>query len=137
MPPWGNCQAAGNIRSFEGQDGAVLPLDHGDDAGAEVSAGHQRAGYGLAAEGTEPGAHIDEFGVLSRHALEPAGRLQRIAGAIVEVAEHVPLPQVMDAHVTRLRRNVGHRPQCAGEVTSICLGAGGDDARFGEHFVSR
>ena len=94
-----------NIRSFECQDGAVLPLDHGDDAGAEVSAGHQRAGYGLTAEGTEPSSHIDEFGVLCRHALEPAGRLQRIAGAIVKVTEHVPLAQVMDAHATRLRRD--------------------------------
>ncbi len=91
----GKLPAPWDVGALEGEDGAVGPLDHGDDAGAEVSAGHRRAGYGLATEGAEAVAHVDEVGVLGGDALEPAGGLQRVAGAVVQVAEHVPLAQVV------------------------------------------
>src|SRR4029079_8897400 len=42
--PLGELPAAGGIAALEGEDGSVAALDHGHDAGAEVSGAHRRAG---------------------------------------------------------------------------------------------
>ena len=54
---------------------------------------------------------VDEVAVVGGHELEPADRLERLAGPVVQVAEHVPLTQVVVAH---LLRHLGRRdPSCA------------------------
>ena len=67
--------------------------------------------------------------------LEPAGGLERIAGPIVQVAEHVPLAQVVVADPLGDLGRPAHRAQRTLEVTPIGLGAGRHDAGLGEHVL--
>ena len=74
-----------------------------------------------AAEGAEAVGDVDEVAVVLGDEAEPAGRLQGVAGAIVEVGEDVPLAQVVVADPLGDDGRLAHRAQRGPEVALIGL----------------
>ena len=89
----------------------------GPDAGrscgraAARARGSRPVGLRSASEGAQAVGDVDEVAIVGGDELEPAGRLDRVAGAVVEVAEDVPLAEVVVADP--LRPGVTSWPSCA------------------------
>src|SRR6266508_4070168 len=90
-----------------------------------------------AAERAQPGGNVGEVVVGLVHHGEEAPGGDDVATAVVEVAEHVPLAKMVVARAPGRRRRRSHDAQCAGEITLVGTGTGGDDASLGEQRRSR
>ncbi len=75
---------------------------------------HDRGDLKLASatEGAQPVGDVDEVGIVTGDQLEPPRRIERVARPVVEVGQHVPLPQVVVAHPGGYFARRG--PSCAG-----------------------
>src|SRR5215211_4952781 len=78
-----------------------------------------------AAEGAQAVADVDELGIVASDELEPARCLDGVAAAVVQIAQHVPLAEVVVAHALGIRHLAGlvHRAQRAGEIAAVDLRA--------------